>query len=68
MCIKHEGGDYKAFTFEIWWKLGQREDNKFAIAKKKEIIIWVSWLPQVNVEAMNGIQNKNINKNWQPGN
>ena len=33
LFIKQEGGDYKSFTMEVWWKLGQRDGGKrFALA------------------------------------
>jgi hypothetical protein len=33
MYIKQEGGDCNAFTFKVWWQLGQRGEGKFALAK-----------------------------------
>ena len=33
LFIKLEGGDYNAFTMEMWWKLGQRDGNRFAVVK-----------------------------------
>ena len=33
LFIKQEGGDYKLFTMEVWWELGQRGDGKFSLAK-----------------------------------
>jgi len=31
--MKQQGADCSAFTFEVWWNLGQRGDGKFALAK-----------------------------------
>ena len=33
LFIKQEGGDYNAFTFKMWWKLGQRGNGKFSLSK-----------------------------------
>ena len=35
LFIKQEGGDYKAFTFEMWWELGQTGTGGFKSALKK---------------------------------
>ena len=32
LFIKQEGGNYNAFTVEMWWKLGQKGNGKFALA------------------------------------
>ena len=35
LFIRQEGGDYKAFTLEMWWELGQTGTGSFKTALQK---------------------------------